>query len=80
MFIVATLVLGYTVYAILLTWSQIRVGSWVTVKHLELEEEFKSMELNHWRWWENLPFLKREGTDGKIPKQWIRFALKILET
>ena len=29
---------------------------------------------------EKFALLKREGTDGKIPKQWNRFALKILET
>ena len=29
---------------------------------------------------EKFALLKREGTDGKIPKQWIRFAVKILET
>ena len=38
----------------LLTWIQIRVGSWLTVKYLE----FKSMESNQWP--------QKRGAAGKI--------------
>ena len=54
MFIVATLVFRIYIYAMLLTWSQIRVGSWLTVKYLE----FKSMESNQWP--------QKRGAAGKI--------------
>ena len=43
--------------------------------------EIKPVAWEAGSWWKNLTFLKkRGGTDGKIPKKWIRFALIILET